>query len=329
MDINGSEGLLTREQKAIELVAQGKRIKKSVVRGGKNSKIIRLRTENNEMDIAIKFYRKQKLEGINRQERERKFIELAKKTKAKDCVPSILMEKEDDWTAFYWIEGTRMRTVEEADIETITTFIENINQKTNEKGSGAHRVQNAVDALTTIESLTGNIKQRTIEIIESTEIAGKGEFRNWMIKKVIQEGMQRVNKAKEDRIGDNYFKDMKQCQILSPSDVGVHNTIRTREGLVFLDFEYSGYDDLAKMTCDWVLQPEYPLNRKKEELLIEGLENMDIYANKSKDWINRYYATKKIYHFKWCLIIYKCMCITKKIDYDEQKLWNYFNKWSD
>ena len=29
-----------------------------------------------------------------------------------------------------------------------------------------------------------------------------------------------------------------------------------------LDFEYAGYDDLAKLTNDWVLQPEFPLKKK-------------------------------------------------------------------
>ena len=173
MTIDGCKMLLAREQKAIELVARGRKAKTSIVKGGRNSKIIRLKTEDNELDIAIKFYRMQELEEIDRQGRERRFIEIAKKTKAGDCVPSIFMEKENDWTAFYWIEGTEMKTIEKADIKSITGFIEDINQRINEKECGQYREQNAIDALTNIEGLTDNIKRRAIEITESPEVAGK------------------------------------------------------------------------------------------------------------------------------------------------------------
>ncbi len=43
---------------------------------------------------------------------------------------------------------------------------------------------------------------------------------------------------------------------LSPSDFGFHNALRTPEGaLVFLDFEYFGWDDPAKLAVDLELHP--------------------------------------------------------------------------
>lgn len=47
---------------------------------------------------------------------------------------------------------------------------------------------------------------------------------------------------------------------LSPSDFGFHNAIRRPDGeLVFLDFEYAGRDDPAKLVCDFFCQPEVPV----------------------------------------------------------------------
>jgi aminoglycoside phosphotransferase (APT) family kinase protein len=47
---------------------------------------------------------------------------------------------------------------------------------------------------------------------------------------------------------------------LSPSDFGFHNALVDDEGrLSFLDFEYAGLDDPAKLVCDFFCQPEIPV----------------------------------------------------------------------
>src|SRR5262249_37849068 len=48
---------------------------------------------------------------------------------------------------------------------------------------------------------------------------------------------------------------------LSPSDFGFHNAIRRPGGgLVFLDFEYFGWDDPAKTIADFLLHPAMTLS---------------------------------------------------------------------
>lgn len=48
--------------------------------------------------------------------------------------------------------------------------------------------------------------------------------------------------------------------VISPSDFGFHNVLRGTDGrLVFLDFEYAGRDDPAKLVCDFFCQPEIPV----------------------------------------------------------------------
>ena len=43
---------------------------------------------------------------------------------------------------------------------------------------------------------------------------------------------------------------------LSPSDFGFHNALRRPDGrVVFLDLEYFGWDDPAKMISDFLLHP--------------------------------------------------------------------------
>src|SRR5207244_11655608 len=47
---------------------------------------------------------------------------------------------------------------------------------------------------------------------------------------------------------------------LSPSDFGFHNALLADDGrLRFLDFEYAGWDDPAKLVCDFFCQPACPV----------------------------------------------------------------------
>lgn len=55
----------------------------------------------------------------------------------------------------------------------------------------------------------------------------------------------------------------RELRRVSPSDFGFHNALLTGEDvLVFLDFEYAGLDDPAKLVCDFFCQPEIPVNRE-------------------------------------------------------------------
>jgi hypothetical protein len=59
---------------------------------------------------------------------------------------------------------------------------------------------------------------------------------------------------------------------LSPSDFGFHNALRRPDGgLTFLDFEYFGWDDPAKLICDFVLHPGMELGESASERFVSGV----------------------------------------------------------
>ena len=55
---------------------------------------------------------------------------------------------------------------------------------------------------------------------------------------------------------------------LSPSDFGFHNALRREERLVFLDFEYFGWDDPAKTACDVLLHPAMELSEELKRCFV-------------------------------------------------------------
>lgn len=88
---------------------------------------------------------------------------------------------------------------------------------------------------------------------------------------------------------------------ISPSDFGFHNAVLEGGGrLRFVDFEYAGWDDPAKLVCDFFCQPAVPVPRQfldtVASTVVEGLPNRARHQQR----INLLWP---IYRIKWCCIM--------------------------
>lgn len=88
---------------------------------------------------------------------------------------------------------------------------------------------------------------------------------------------------------------------LSPSDFGFHNALEDKTGtLIFMDFEYAGWDDPAKMVCDLFYQPQIPLPRKYYSHIIDKVvQDLSDPENHRR----RIGLLFPVYSIKWCSII--------------------------
>jgi hypothetical protein len=88
---------------------------------------------------------------------------------------------------------------------------------------------------------------------------------------------------------------------LSPSDFGLHNAIRAADGrLRFLDFEYAGWDDPAKMACDFFCQPAVPVPREHLDAFVGSLA--DLWSDPA-GFRRRVDLLLPVYELKWCCIM--------------------------
>ena len=89
-------------------------------------------------------------------------------------------------------------------------------------------------------------------------------------------------------------------KILSPSDFGFHNTLEHEGRLSFVDFEYAGWDDPAKLICDFLCQPEMPVTDKQgQQFRHELLHNWP-----SEDPVTRRIdILLPVHRLKWCCIL--------------------------
>ncbi|MGE4219784.1 MAG: aminoglycoside phosphotransferase family protein [Alphaproteobacteria bacterium] len=88
---------------------------------------------------------------------------------------------------------------------------------------------------------------------------------------------------------------------LSPSDFGLHNALRLTDGrLVFLDFEYFGWDDPAKLTADVMLHPGMALDDTLAERFRMGAERL---YGADPDFTDRLDTLLPAYALRWALIL--------------------------
>lgn len=98
---------------------------------------------------------------------------------------------------------------------------------------------------------------------------------------------------------DRPVSDGDRC--LSPSDFGFHNTLQESDGrLRFLDFEYAGWDDPAKLVCDFFHQPAVPVPAEHYESFVQGI--IETLADPAYHRA-RFMLLMPVYRLKWCCIL--------------------------
>lgn len=86
---------------------------------------------------------------------------------------------------------------------------------------------------------------------------------------------------------------------VSPSDFGFHNALITSDGIKFVDFEYAGWDDPAKMAGDFFSQLSVPV----DPLYFDQFCDEAFGCFKNPDAIKaRARLLLVLYRFKWCCI---------------------------
>lgn len=88
---------------------------------------------------------------------------------------------------------------------------------------------------------------------------------------------------------------------LSPSDFGFHNALATRErGICFIDFEYAGWDDPAKLVGDFFSHPAIPIDIAHLERFLKAAS---AYAKRPAEVEARAHILFPVFQVKWCCII--------------------------
>ena len=113
---------------------------------------------------------------------------------------------------------------------------------------------------------------------------------------------QEVRSRIESQVGSTTTSHLPRSNwCLSPSDFGFHNAMLAPDGrLRFFDFEYAGWDDPAKLVCDFFCQPQLPVPLAEWDhfviTLAQSLKSSDNFPKRARCLLDAY-------RIKWCCIM--------------------------
>ncbi len=223
------------------------------------------------------------------------------------CIPKPILVAEKQGCAIYgYIEGNKIppNQISEAEIEQAITFLGELEAL--KKKEDALSIQPASDSCFSIEEIEGNIDRgvkrlRAIrqegysyramqDFLERDFLPARKDILKWVRRRIAQVDFSFSRKLSRKE------------RMLSPSDFGFHNALRSSETgkIIFLDFEYFGWDDPAKMISDFLLHPAMSLSKKLKQQFVMGAVK---YAVKSGRLMERVRMVYPLFGLKWCLIL--------------------------
>ena len=261
--------------------------------GGGNSRAFKVTAEDGSR-FAAKVYPDPTADGQDRLAVESGALNFIRR-RGIECVPQpIVSDSAKQCALFEYIEGTKVtpNEVSEADIDQATQFLARLDGLKNDPESSI--IPSAAEACFSVQDIIDNLDSRLARL----EGAGAQEF----LSVEFVPAFQRTVEWCEERIsGTGESMDAELAvndRTLSPSDFGFHNAIRRDDGeLVFLDFEYFGWDDPAKMISDFLLHPAMDLSPSLKARFVTNM------AGDNPAVMERLETVFPLFGLKWSLIL--------------------------
>ena len=272
--------------------------------GGLNSRIFRLHCDHGTSYVA-KMYYYNKSDSRDRLGTEFNALHFLWQNGVKSVPRPLFANKERGFAIYEYVSGQRVEAAEISleDVDSASDFLINLDRI--KARPVAATLTPASEACFSIEALVENIKQRFARFEELPDKDFLGAELKAFLKKDLRPFFTQTQQwsmtvLEKDGLDINFVLPVDQ-RTLSPSDFGFHNALRLPDNsLVFLDFEYFGWDDPAKMINDFILHPGMSLKFRIKKRFADRLLR---YFNGAENFDTRVYALYPFYGIKWCLIL--------------------------
>jgi hypothetical protein len=268
-------------------IGYGKIKKIKEINEGVNSNVYKL--DLNEKSFILKIYKDKR-----RIKREKLFYNYLLNIKNCKITIPLYFNVNLKIAIFKFISGKKITKVKNSHIKEMSIFLNEINKK------NSFKLPIAVDG---IKNIIDHIKFCSLKIDEIKKIKIDSNLKKeciYFLNKKIIPKFNQLNKnfLKRNFLNKKKNKLLRNQMVVSPSDFGLHNIIKSNKNFFFLDFEYAGLDDPIKLICDFFSQPDQSLSSSQKELFIKKLNF--IKYNKLKPFIKVFLP---FYKLKWCCIM--------------------------
>lgn len=270
-------------------------------RGG-NSRVFRVCCEDGG-EFAAKFYFRRADRGRSRLDIEFNAISFMWQHGIR-CIPQPLSANaEFDFALYEFVVGREVdaANVAAADIDQVVQFAAKLKDLSRLPASGT--LPPAADACLNMGEMFRQIEHRLQRLGGQRDDAPVERALAQFLAEEFVPAFDDARTRVRIELGDDAFdRDLRAAnQTLSPSDFGFHNALRRASGaLAFLDFEYFGRDDPAKMIADFLLHPAQALTEEIKRRFANSM--LQSFAS-DRGLIGRLKYVYPLVGLKWCMIM--------------------------
>lgn len=269
------------------------------MRSGRNSEVMRLSHPHGQW--IVKSYMPRTSTQHDRLATEFHFLTYLAKNNATNltCKP-LGISRNLNQAVYSFLPGNRPSIVTSDHVQQAADFIDNINK--NRSFSDAIALPMAADACLTWQDHLDLAESRINRLYELRPQSLLEEEMHTFVKEHLMPAWAKLkahllSNAKISRLDEPLPLDER---IISPSDFGFHNTLENQGKLCFVDFEYAGWDDPAKLICDFICQPELPISNQQAWQFMHALEER---LTEQQALAFRVELLLPLHRLKWCCIL--------------------------
>lgn len=258
---------------AIERAAGRPCVRAAAVRSTGNNRLFRVILEGG-THLLLKSYLVDSRDARPRARTEFNGLRLLWEGGLRDAPQPIALDREGRCAAFSWIAGHPMKGMRPADDHVIqaASFLRRLR-----KLSVGHRrrwTAPAADSRSRLSDYAAHIRRRLSRVRGGAQSLGDRKALKLVETSVVPAARAVIRRLRRrtKEAGLSYGAPQPSRErMLSPSDFGFHNAVLGPDGRVrFLDFEYFGWDDPAKLVADFFHHAgQKPLNERQRALFLD------------------------------------------------------------
>jgi hypothetical protein len=221
------------------------------VDGGRNNRVYKLQAGG--QCFAVKRYHRDPADPRDRFRAETDFLSVVASPTAHDTPQLIATDREHGLAVLEWIDGAAIVEPREPFVRAALRFIERINSPPL-RCLARRRIGPASQAAESLRAHAAGLNDRVAALRRRCQCPPESAESAAAI-------LARLESAATAQFAAPLTAAPLTAaqRILSPSDFGFHNALVRSGGVAFIDFEYAGWDDPAKLICDFFLQPQVPV----------------------------------------------------------------------
>lgn len=272
--------------------------------GGRNSQVFRVE-DSRSRRFALKLYFRHATDNRDRLGTEYSAFAFLRRNGIEQVPEPIASAPAEGCAIYQFVEGGQVTKtgVRDGDVQAAAEFLGRLNDLA--AGPEGRVFGPASEACFSGAAIEENIQARRRRLAETEGRKDALAAANSFLAREFAPAMERIFAWTRQRFVAarmDWEKEIDATErTLSPSDFGFHNCLRQPDGrIAFLDFEYFGRDDPAKMITDFLLHPAMNLSFEHKRLFGTAiLACLPDHRNLAR----RVEAVYPLFGLKWCLIL--------------------------